>query len=77
MSTIFDNPTLRRLDEGLMRRVLQHCRNQISNPLMIIMTHLGGGVIWCVWAGWFCGHPETRQLGICREPMTRWMMWSH
>jgi undecaprenyl-diphosphatase len=29
------------------------------------MTYLGGGVIWCVWAGFLCGHPATRQLGIC------------
>ena len=74
MSTIFDNPTLRRLDEGLMRWVLQHCRNKISNPLMIIMTHMGGGVIWCVWAGWFCFHPDTRQLGICCY-VSFWSAW--
>ena len=43
MSTIFDNPDRRRIDEGIMRWVIAHCRNPVSNPLMIIMTHLGGG----------------------------------
>ena len=53
------------IDEGLMRWVQGNCRNRATNPLMIVMTHLGGGVIWCVWAGWFCAHPETRKLGVC------------
>ena len=65
MSTIFDNPRLRQMDESLMRFVQSRCRNRVSNILMIIMTYLGGGVIWCVWAGFLCGHPATRQLGIC------------
>lgn len=65
MSTIFDNPELRRIDEKLISLVQSRCRNKVSNILMIIMTHLGGGVIWCVWAGWFYAHPETRSLGVC------------
>ena len=65
MSTIFDNPRLRQMDESLMRIVQSRCRNRVSNILMIIMTYLGGGVIWCVWAGFLCGHEATRQLGIC------------
>ena len=65
MNMIFDNPGLRRIDENVMRWVQRNCRNKITNPLMIVMTHLGGGVIWCVWAGLFCRVPETRDLGIC------------
>ena len=65
MSTIFDNPRLRQMDESLMRFVQSRCRNRVSNVLMIIMTYLGGGVIWCVWAGFLCSHEATRQLGIC------------
>ncbi len=65
MNTIFDNYELRRIDEGVMRFVQEHCRGKISNFLMVIMTHLGGGVIWCIWAGWFCLHEETRTLGVC------------
>ena len=74
MNTIFDNQALRRIDESLMRWVQKNCRNRISNPLMIVMTHLGGGVIWCVWAGWFCLHPDTRQLGICCY-VSFWAAW--
>ena len=65
MSTIFDNPRLRQMDESLMRIVQSRCRNRVSNFFMIVMTYLGGGVIWCVWAGFLCGHEATRQLGIC------------
>ena len=65
MNTIFDNPELQQVDESVMRWVQENCRNSITNPLMIIMTHLGGGVIWCVWAGWFCAHSDTRNLGVC------------
>ena len=65
MSTIFDNPRLRQMDESLMRIVQSRCRKRVSNVLMIIMTYLGGGVIWCVWAGFLCSHEATRQLGIC------------
>ena len=74
MNTVFDNPELRRIDENVMRWVQDKCRNRISNPLMIIMTHLGGGVIWCVWAGWFCMHPETKRLGICCF-VSFWAAW--
>jgi len=62
---IFDNPWLRHIDESVMRWVQRNCRNRITNFLMIVMTHLGGGIIWCAWAGWLCGHPETRKLGVC------------
>ncbi len=74
MNTIFDNPGLRRIDERLISLVQSRCRNKVSNILMIIMTHLGGGVIWCVWAGWFCAHPETRPLGICCF-VSFWAAW--
>ena len=74
MSTIFDNPRLRQMDESLMRIVQSRCRNRVSNVLMIIMTYLGGGVIWCVWAGFLCGHPATRQLGICCY-VSFWSAW--
>ena len=65
MNMIFDNPELQEIDESVMRWVQENCRNSITNPLMIIMTHLGGGAIWCVWAGWFYVHSETRNLGVC------------
>ena len=74
MSTIFDNPRLRQMDESLMRIVQSRCRNRVSNFLMIVMTYLGGGVIWCVWAGFLCGHPATRQLGICCY-VSFWSAW--
>ena len=74
MSTIFDNPRLRQMDESLMRIVQSRCRNRVSNVLMIIMTYLGGGVIWCVWAGFLCGHEATRQLGICCY-VSFWSAW--
>ena len=74
MSTIFDNPRLRQMDESLMRVVQSRCRNRVSNFLMIVMTYLGGGVIWCVWAGFLCGHPATRQLGICCY-VSFWSAW--
>ena len=74
MSTIFDNPRLRQMDESLMRIVQSRCRNRVSNFFMIVMTYLGGGVIWCVWAGWFCLHPDTRQLGICCY-VSFWAAW--
>ena len=74
MSTIFDNPRLRQMDESLMRIVQSRCRNRVSNFLMIVMTYLGGGVIWCVWAGLLCGHPATRQLGICCY-VSFWSAW--
>ena len=45
MSTIFDNPRLRQMDESLMRIVQSRCRNRVSNFFMIVMTYLGGGVI--------------------------------
>ena len=64
MNTIFDNPGLRRIDESVMRWVQGNCRNSVTNPLMIVITHLGGGVIWCVWAGCFCAHLETMDLGV-------------
>lgn len=65
MNKLFDSPRIRRIDERVMRWVQENCRNKILNPLMIVMTHLGGGVIWCVWAGWFCTREETRKLGVC------------
>ena len=74
MSTIFDNPRLRQMDESLMRIVQSRCRNRVSNFFMIVMTYLGGGVIWCVWAGFLCGHPATRQLGICCY-VSFWSAW--
>jgi undecaprenyl-diphosphatase len=74
MSTIFDNPRLRQMDESLMRVVQSRCRNRVSNFFMIVMTYLGGGVIWCVWAGFLCGHPATRQLGICCY-VSFWSAW--
>ena len=74
MSTIFDNPRLRQMDESLMRIVQSRCRNRVSNFFMIVMTYLGGGVIWCVWAGFLCGYPATRQLGICCY-VSFWSAW--
>jgi len=65
MNTFFDRPGLRRMDEGLMLLVQNRCRNRVSDPLMIIMTHLGGGVIWCCQAGYYCLHESSRPLGIC------------
>ncbi len=68
MSTIFDNPRLRQMDESLMRIVQSRCRNRVSNFFMIVMTYLGGGVIWCVWAGFLW------QLGICCY-VSFWSAW--
>ena len=65
MNIFFDSPGLRRMDEGLMLFVQDRCRNRISNPLMILMTHLGGGVIWCCQAGYYCFFKASRPLGIC------------
>ena len=65
MNTFFDSPGLRKMDESLMLLVQERCRNRISNPLMILMTHLGGGVIWCCQAGYYCFFQGSRPLGIC------------
>ena len=64
MNTLFDDPRLIVMDEGLMRFVQNRCRGRIINILMIVITHLGGGVIWCTWAGFFCASAAERQLGI-------------
>ena len=58
MSTIFDNPRLRQMDESLMRIVQSRCRNRVSNFFMIVMTYLGGGVIWCVGLAYFFPDPQ-------------------
>ena len=65
MNTFFDSPFLRRMDEGVMLLVQDRCRNRVSNPLMILMTHLGGGVIWCCQAGYYCLSESSWPLGIC------------
>ena len=44
MKQLFDNENLRRLDESIMLRV-QERRRRWLNPVMIAVTHLGGGVI--------------------------------
>ena len=48
MKDLFDNETLRRTDEAIMLRV-QAGRRKWLNPVMIAVTHLGGGVIWWAW----------------------------
>ena len=48
MKDLFDNETLRRTDEAIMLRV-QAGRMKWLNPVMIAVTHLGGGVIWWAW----------------------------
>ena len=48
MKDLFDNESLRRTDEAIMLRV-QAGRKKWLNPVMIAVTHLGGGVIWWAW----------------------------
>ncbi|MCR5295722.1 MAG: phosphatase PAP2 family protein [Lachnospiraceae bacterium] len=48
MNQIFDRQRLREIDEGVMRSI-QAGRRNCLNPIVIALTHLGGGVIWWAW----------------------------
>lgn len=65
MKHIFDNPTVSRIDETSIRYVRDHFRGPLIDPFMRVFTFLGGGTIWCVWAGILCFFPESRRAGIC------------
>ena len=65
MKNLFDSPRIREIDESTIRYAQDHLRGPLIDPFMIVYTYLGGGTIWCVWAGILCFSPETRPVGIC------------